>query len=198
MVLVGLLTLLGLGGAQLSTPVDDWLGRAPKTLEQVVAVSRRSPRPMEQVNRAAKQVQDVTSPSASAGTQEVVDSPAALVSASSSTAPPPPVILIGLAETLLLLYSCLLRETCSFSRSSESAPCPPWGTRKRRWRSLGRPSRPSPPILGTLFMPYVGLGLVVTLVMWAVGNAQSGALGCGGSAVEFIPYIGALSQWSRS
>ena len=68
---VGLLALLVGGSFRLAGPVQEWLVKAPKTLEQAGRRLRTVLRPMEQVSRAAESVQDATSPAAQ-GTQEVV------------------------------------------------------------------------------------------------------------------------------
>lgn len=188
MVLVGLLTLLGLGGAQLSTPVDDWLGRAPKTLEQAGRRLRTLLRPMEQVNRAAEQVQDVTSPSAAGAQEVVIRGPRFSEQLYGTTT----VIVVGLAETLLLLYFLLASGDLFLLKVIRVLPA--LGDKKKAVAIARETESSISAYLGTLFMLNVGLGLVVTLVMWALGMPNPVLWGAAAALFEFIPYIGALAM----
>lgn len=187
-VLVGLLTLLGLGVAQLSTPVDDWLGRAPKTLEQAGRRLRTLLRPMEQVNRAAEQVQDVTSPS-TAGAQEVVIRGPRFSELIYGTTT---VILIGLAETLLLLYFLLASGDLFLLKIIRVLPA--LGDKKKAVAIARETESSISAYLGSLFLLNLGLGLVVTLVMWGLGMPNPVLWGVAAALFEFIPYIGALAM----
>lgn len=187
-VLVGLLTLLGVGGAQLSTPVDDWLGRAPKTLEQAGRRLRTLLRPMEQVNRAAEQVQDVTSPTAGGAQEVVIRGPRFSEQLYGTTT----VIVIGLAETLLLLYFLLVSGDLFLLKIIRVLPA--LGDKKKAV-AIARETESSISVyLGTLFLLNLGLGFFVTLVMWALGMPNPVLWGVAAALFEFIPYIGALAM----
>lgn len=187
-VLVGLLGLLGAGGAQLSTPVQEWLGRAPKTMEQAGRRLRTLLRPMEQVNRAAEQVQDATSPAAG-GTQEVVIRGPRFSEQLFGTTT---VIVIGTMETLLLLYFLLASGDLFLLKLIRVLPA--LGDKKKAVAIARETEASISAYLGTIFLLNLGLGLFVTLAMWALGMPNPILWGVAAALFEFIPYIGALAM----
>ncbi len=187
-VLVGLLTLLIGGTARLSTPVQDWLVRAPRTLEQAGRRMRTLLRPVEQVNRAAEQVHDATSP-ASDGTQEVVIRGPRLSEQLYGTTT---VLLVGTAETLLLLYFLLASGDLFLLKLIRVLPAL---EDKKKAVAIARETEASiSAYLGTVFMLNLGLGVFVALAMWALGMPNPLLWGVAAALLEFLPYLGAMAM----
>lgn len=188
LVLVGLLTVLGVGVGRLSAPVDAWLDRAPKTLEQAGRRVRTLLRPMEQVNRAAEQVQDAASPSADGAQEVVIRGPRLSEQIFGTTT----VILIGLAETLLLLYFLLASGDLFLLKVIRVLPA--LGDKKKAVAIARETESSISAYLGTLCLLNLGLGFVVTLVMWALGMPNPVLWGVAAALFEFLPYLGALAM----
>ena len=188
MVLVGLLALLVGGSFRLSAPVQEWLGKAPKTLEQAGRRLRTVLRPMEQVNRAAESVQDATSPAAQ-GTQEVVIRGPRLSEQLVGTTT---VVFIGAAETLLLLYFLLASGDLFLLKLVRVLPA--LGDKKKAVVIARETEASISAYLGTLFLLNMGLGVFVALAMWALGMPNPLLWGVAAALLEFLPYVGALAM----
>lgn len=187
-VLVGILALLVGGSYRLSAPVQEWLVKAPRTLDQAGRRLRTVLRPMEQVNRAAESVQDVTSPAAQ-GTQEVVIRGPRLSEQLYGTTT---VVLVGAAETLLLLYFLLASGDLFLLKLTRVLPA--LGDKKKAVAIARETEASISAYLGTLFLLNLGLGVCVALAMWALGMPNPLLWGVAAALLEFVPYLGAMAM----
>lgn len=187
-VLVGLLALLIGGTARLSTPVQEWLTRAPRTLDQAGRRMRTLLRPVEQVNRAAEQVHDATTP-ASDGTQEVVIRGPRLSETLFGTTT---VLLVGAAETLLLLYFLLASGDLFLLKLVRVLPV--LGDKKTAVTIARETEASISAYLGAVCLLNLGLGVFVALAMWALGMPNPLLWGVAAALLEFLPYLGALAM----
>ncbi len=187
-VLVGLLALLIGGGVRLSTPVQEWLTRAPKTLEQAGRRTRALLRPVEQVNRAAEQVHDATSPAADGAQEVVIRGPRLGEQLFGTTTH----LLVGVAETLLLLYFLLASGDLFLLKLIRVLPA--LGDKKKAVAIARETEASISAYLGTLFLLNLGLGVFVALAMWALGMPNPLLWGVAAALLEFVPYLGAMAM----
>jgi len=187
-VLVGLLTLLVAGGIRLSTPVQDWLGRAPKTLEQAGRRLRAVLRPVEQVNRAAEQVHDATSPGTGGPQEVVIRGPRLSEQLFGQTT----LLVVGIAETLLLLYFLLASGDLFLLKLIRVLPA--LGDKKKAVAIARETEASISAYLGSLFLLNLGLGVFVALAMWGLGMPNPLLWGVAAALLEFLPYLGAMAM----
>jgi len=187
-VVVGLLALLIAGGYRLSSPVQEWLGRAPRTLEQAGRRMRAVLRPVEQVNRAAEQVHDATTPTADGAQEVVIRGPRLSEQLFGTTT----TVLIGTAETLLLLYFLLASGDLFLLKLIRVLPA--LGDKKKAVAIARDIEASISAYLGTLFLLNLGLGAFVALAMWALGMPNPLLWGVAAALLEFLPYLGAMAM----
>jgi len=187
-VLVGILALLVAGGIRLSTPVQDWLGRAPKTLEQAGRRMRAVLRPVEQVNQAAEQVHDATSPGTSGPQEVVIRGPRLSEQLFGQTT----LLVVGIAETLLLLYFLLASGDLFLLKLIRVLPA--LGDKKKAVAIARETEASISAYLGSLFLLNLGLGVFVALAMWGLGMPNPLLWGVAAALLEFLPYLGAMAM----
>jgi predicted PurR-regulated permease PerM len=188
-----ILSLTGaVGGAvyELAGPARGWLAAAPETLSHAGAKLHKILKPMEQVSRTAEQVEkvsNVTGTSAAPKTQVVVAGPsfgARLFGTTQS--------LIGALLEILVLTFFLLSAGDLFLQKTIKVTHGPSGGRTAI--DIAREAESSISMyLVTSALLNLMEGLVVGLVMWALGMPNAFLWGALVTVMEFVPYVGALT-----
>ena len=190
LVMAVLVGALGLGIYKLADPLQSWIAKAPETLEDARAKIRKIVKPVQQVNQAAAQVENVTQTGTS------TQAPAAVVVRGPSFAErifgTTQSIVIGLCEVLVLLYFLLASGDLFLNKMVRSLPV---FADKKKAVSITRDSRAAVSrYLGTLTLINVGFGAVVALVMQLAGMPNPVLWGVAAGLLEFVPYVGALTM----
>jgi predicted PurR-regulated permease PerM len=188
LVLLALLVTLGLSAYTLATPLQGWLANAPQSLAVASRRMKQVLRPVEAVNRAAEQVENVTTPGAPDAQEVVVRGPRLSEQIFGTTQS----FVIGLLEMLVLLY--FLLATGDLFLLKLVRVLPGFADKKKAITIARETSDSISAYLGLLFLINVGLGLVVTLVVWALGLPNPLLWGAAAAVLEFLPYIGAATM----
>lgn len=188
-----ILSLTGaVGGAvyELAGPARGWLASAPETLSHAGAKLHKILKPMEQVSRTAEQVEkvsNVTGTSPAPKTQVVVAGPsfgARLFGTTQS--------LIGALLEILVLSFFLLSAGDLFLQKTIKVTHGPSGGRAAI--DIAREAESSISLyLVTSALLNLMEGVVVGLVMWALGMPNPFLWGALVTVMEFVPYVGALT-----
>jgi predicted PurR-regulated permease PerM len=188
LVLVGLLALLVLGAWQLAGPLQGWLERAPQSLAVAGRRMKQVLRQVEQFNRAAEQMEDVTTPGSSDAQEVVVKGPSLsrLIFGTTQT------LIVGLLETLLLLYFLLATGDLFLLKVIRVLPA--LGDKKKAVSIARETASSISAYLGMLCLLNLGLGIVVAIVMWIVGLPNPILWGAAAAVLEFLPYLGAATM----
>ena len=187
-VMLGLLSLLVFGAYQLSAPLQGWLAGAPQSLAVAGRRLKQVLRPVEQVNRAAEQMQDATT-SGNSDAQEVVVKGPSLAGKIFGTTQ---TLVVGILETLLLLYFLLSTGDLFLLKIIRVTPLL---SDKKKAVSIARETASSvSAYLGMLCLLNAGLGIAVAIAMWLVGLPNPLLWGAAAAVLEFLPYLGAASM----
>ncbi|HEX5387191.1 MAG TPA: AI-2E family transporter [Gemmatimonadales bacterium] len=186
LVILGLLGFVGAGAYSLAQPARSWVSRAPASMEQIRGKLRLIRRPVQEVSRAAEQVEKAArAPASESGPAEVVvKGPTAAERLFGTTQ----TIVIGAIEVLILLYFLLAAGDLFLQKMINVLPS--FGD-KRRAVEIARETEASiSTYLVTLTLLNVGEALAVTGAMYLVGVPNPLLWGVLAGLVEFIPYIG--------
>jgi predicted PurR-regulated permease PerM len=200
-VLVAVLTIGALAVSFLESPVRDWVRRAPETLATARDKLDALRRPIQQIRHAAEAVDSAArsagSPSAGAQPPAPASAPPAPGASAEGTASRigarvfggTATFVGGAVEVLVLLYLLLaagdlfrrkLVEVLPLAREKREAVA---ATREVE-QAISR-------YLVTTALINVVQGIVVALVMWALGMPSPELWGALTFFVEFVPYLGA-------
>ncbi|MEO6055786.1 MAG: AI-2E family transporter [Gemmatimonadales bacterium] len=183
-----ILTLLGaLGGGiyRLADPAREWMDKAPESISQVQGRLQRLRKPVEQVTRAAEQVEAATEVS-HGGPQEVVVRGPRLSERFFGTTQS---LLTGALETIILLYFLLAAGDLFLQKLIRVLPLL---KDKKKAVAIARETEASiSTYLFTVALVNVGLGIAVTLVMLLIKMPNAVLWGSMAALAEFIPYVGA-------
>jgi predicted PurR-regulated permease PerM len=188
LVVLSIVAAFGVGGYFLAEPAQAWISKAPQSFAVANAKIRKLRRPMEQVSKTADQMaRAATSSSGAPRTQEVVLAGPTLMDrfvASSAS------FLAGALETLVLLYFLLASGDLFLQKLTKMLP---EFRDKKKAVAIARETETSISMyLSTVTLINVIEGIVVTLVMWALGMPNPVLWGVLAFFVEFVPYLGAL------
>ncbi len=191
-VMLACFALLGIIVYEFSGPVTTWVARAPAIVSKISGEIQKLKRPMERMNQASEQVSNMTSV-APAGPKpaEVEVKPPSLASGIITKTRD---VAFGLVVLLVLLYF-LLSSGDLFLRKLIHV-LPKFEDKKRAVLIMRQIEDHISKYLLTVAMINACLGTAGGLVFWALGMpnpALWGALGC---LLNFIPYIGALTEIS--
>jgi predicted PurR-regulated permease PerM len=187
-VLFVLMAGIGYGVYTLSDPLQEWLKRAPESIAEVQSKIKRVIRPVEQVNRAAAQVETATQPSGGSGQQVVVRGPSLGERISTTTQS----LVIHLFEVIVLLYFLLASGDFFMHKMVRVLPDL---TDKKKAVSIAREAKSSiSAYLGVVTLINVGLGIVVYLAMLLLRMPNALLWGVAAGLLEFIPYVGAATM----
>jgi predicted PurR-regulated permease PerM len=183
---------VGGGGYALVGPVRAWVVAAPIALPKAARKLRAVVRPVEQVSRAATQVEQATGAASGAASEAKRDVVIEGPSLGSRVAGTSAVLLGGILEVLLLLYSLLAVGDLFLQKLVEMLPRR--GDREKAV-SIARATEASiSGYLGLTALINVSEGAVVAAAMALVGMPTPLAWGALVAVVEFIPYVGMLAM----
>jgi predicted PurR-regulated permease PerM len=188
LVVLSMVAAVGIGGYFLTDPAQAWIAKAPQSFAVANAKIRKLRRPMEQVTKSADQMERAaTSASGAARPQEVTLAGPSLMdrflSGSAS-------FLAGALETLVLLYFLLASGDLFLQKLTKMLP---EFRDKKKAVAIARETETSISMyLSTVALINMIEGIVVALVMWALGVPNPVLWGVLVLFLEFIPYLGAL------
>ena len=178
LVVVALLALLVGGGRAVSVPIKDWVARAPTTIREAQARLRFIRHPIDQLTRAATG-QDSTSRAAAPAPAPAILSTAVGMGTA---------FIAGAVEVLLMTW-LLLATGDLLARKIEVLARTPQGRRTAMEVLHASQDIAARYILFT-FLIALGEGVVVWLVMWALGMPDPLIWALLTVAAELVPYIG--------
>jgi predicted PurR-regulated permease PerM len=179
---------VGVAGYGLAGPVRAWVTAAPVALPKAARKLRAVVRPVEQVSRAATQVEQATGAATSTPRDVVVAGP----SLGSRLAGTSAAVLGGILEVLLLLYALLAVGDLFLQKLVGMLPRR--GDREKAV-SIARATEESiSAYLGLTALINICEGAVVAAAMAMVGMPTPLLWGALVTVVEFVPYVGMLSM----
>ena len=187
-VVAALVGLIGIGGYNLVDPAREWMAKAPASIQKAQSRLREIRRPVEQVSRTADQVEAATNLGKSGVQEVVVRGPSMSERLFGSTQS----LIFGALEMFVLLYFLLAVGDLFLQKLIKVLP--QLRDKKKAVMILRETESSISTYLVTVALVNVALGLVVALVVWAIGMPTPllwGALAC---LAEFIPYIGASAM----
>jgi predicted PurR-regulated permease PerM len=191
LVIIAMLGGLSLCVYELTDPVQEWVAKGPRSVQSTVTRLRRIRRPVEQVTRAAEQVDRATSvaPAGAGRTQEVVVKGPSITERLFGTTQ----ALVAFAlEVLILLYFLLAAGDLFLQKLVGVLPNL---DDKKKAVTMAREMEASvSAYLLTLAMLNLGLGTAVALLMWGLGMPNPVLWGVLAAVLEFIPYLGAATM----
>ncbi|ESR23344.1 transport protein [Lutibaculum baratangense AMV1] len=170
----------------LSGPVSDWVQKAPEAIADVRMKLYHVSGPMDAVQDATEQVEEMTSED-KPGVQTVVVREPGLMSKAASGAPN---ILAKIVLTLVLLFFLLASGDMFYEKLV--AVMPTFSDKKRAVRIARDVEREVSRYLLTITIINAGLGLCIWATMFALGVPNPVLWGIIGAILNFIPYIGSL------
>ncbi|SOD03309.1 Predicted PurR-regulated permease PerM [bacterium JGI 053] len=187
LVVLALLGTLGLGGYELSGPVQSWAEKAPETLSTAQRKIRKLMRPIE---RASKQMETAATAGAPAtpAAREVVVRQESTVSK-----------IVGITqhffaaalEVVILLYFLLAAGDLFLQKLIKVLPTQ---SDKKKAVEIARETEASiSTYLLTAASVNVGEGIVVSIAMYLLGMPNPLLWGAMVALLEFIPYLGAAT-----
>jgi predicted PurR-regulated permease PerM len=186
LVLALVIGAVGGGGYMIAGPVRAWITAAPVALPKAARKLRAVVQPVEQVSRAASQVEQATGAAAARGV--VVQGP----SLGSRLANTSAAVLGGIIEVLLLLYALLAVGDLFLQKLVGMLPRR--GDREKAV-SIARATESSiSAYLGLTALINVSEGAVVAAAMAMVGMPTPLVWGTMVALAEFIPYVGMLTM----
>jgi predicted PurR-regulated permease PerM len=187
MVILAMMGALGLGVYELADPVQEWAAKGPRSVQGTMARLRKIRRPVEQVSRAAEQVDRATSVAPAAGRtpEVVVKGPSASERLFGTTQS----LVVGAFEVLILLYFLLAAGDLFLQKLV--GVLPNLDDKKKAVRMAREMEGSVSAYLVTLTVLNAGLGTAVALLMWGLGMPNPVLWGVMAGVLEFIPYLGA-------
>lgn len=184
-----ILTLVGGAGFgiyELAGPAADWLHKAPESLVQIQTKLRTLKKPMEQVQRAAEQVQNIaTSPGDRRTPNVVVQGPGLLNTLLSGTQK----FLASFVLVVVLVYF-LLAAGDMFLRKLVKV-LPQFSDKKRAVEIAHRVESDISRYLFTVTVINAGLGTTTAVALYLLGMPNVLLWGVMVALLNFIPYLGA-------
>src|SRR6478672_28033 len=188
LVVLTIVAVVGAGGYFLTEPAQQWVTKAPQSLAAANIKFRKLRRPMEQVSKSADQMaRAATTGSTNPPAQEVTLAGPTLMERFLHTSE---ALLAGALETLVLLYFLLASGDLFLQKLTKMLP---EFRDKKKAVAIARETETSISMyLSTVALINVLEGVVVALVMWALGMPNPPLWGVLVLFLEFIPYLGAL------
>jgi predicted PurR-regulated permease PerM len=174
----------------LSDPVQQWLTKAPESLSDVRAKIRKVTKPVQDVGKAAEQVESATQ-AAAGGTQTqqvVVRGPSLSQRLFGSTQE----FAIGFFEVMVLLYFLLAAGDLFLQKLVRVVP--EFTDKKKAVRIVREAESSVSVYLGTVTLVNLCLGAAVAGAMALVGMPNPLVWGVGAFLLEFVPYLGAATM----
>ncbi|HSU16546.1 AI-2E family transporter [Longimicrobium sp.] len=193
LVVLALLGIVGLGGYELSGPVQSWAANAPQTLSAAQVKLRKLLRPLERASRTAEQVQSaagaVGNGAAGERPREVVVRQTSLIARVFGTTQR---FAASALEVIILLYFLLAGGDLFLQKLVKVLPTT---GEKRKAVEIARMIESSvSTYLLTVAVVNVIEGAVVAVAMWLLGMPSPILWGALVAFFEFMPYLGALTM----
>jgi predicted PurR-regulated permease PerM len=190
LVIIAMLGGISLCVYELTDPVQEWVAKGPRSVQSTVSRLRRIRRPVEQVTRAAEQVDRATSVAPAAGrTQEVVVKGPSISERLFGTTQ----TLVAFAVEVLIMLYFLLAAGDLFLQKLVGV-LPNLDDKKKAVLMAREMEGSVSAYLLTLSMLNVGLGTAVALLMFGLGMPNPVLWGVLAALLEFIPYVGAATM----
>lgn len=193
LVVLALLGIVGLGGYELSGPVQSWAANAPQTLSAAQVKLRKLLRPIERASRTAEQVQSAagsvgTTPGGAQPREVVVRQPSLISRIFGTTQR----FVASALEVIILLYFLLAGGDLFLQKLVKVLPTT---GEKRKAVEIARMIESSvSTYLVTVAIVNVIEGAVVAVAMWLLGMPSPILWGALVAFFEFMPYLGALTM----
>jgi predicted PurR-regulated permease PerM len=192
LVILAGLAILGLVTYELSGPVTDWLGRAPQVMGKISTEIQKLKKPVEKMSQAGEQVSSLTNVSggdqSKKPTQVENKGPGFASGLFSKTRD----IIVELVILLVLLYF-LLSSGDLFLRKLIHV-LPKFDDKKRAVLIMREIEDHISKYLITVAGINACLGTAGALVFWALGMPNPMLWGALGFVLNFIPYLGAMTE----
>lgn len=189
-IILALVAIVGIGGYELSGPVEGWAVSAPQTLATAELKLSKLIKPIERVTRTAERV--VTAASVTAGgagskpAEVVVKGPSLVARAFGTTQR----FAGSMLEVVILLYFLLAAGDLFLQKLIKVLPN---SGDKEKAVEIARETESSvSTYLLTATSVNVGEGIVITGLMYLLGMPNPALWGALVVVLEFIPYLGAL------
>ncbi len=174
----------------LSDPVQQWLTKAPQSLTDVRTKLRKVTKPVQDVGKAAEQVENATQ--AASGTaqpqQVIVRGPSLSQRVFGTTQE----FAIGFFEVMVLLYFLLAAGDLFLQKLVHVVP--EFTDKKKAVRIVREAESSVSVYLGTVTLVNVCLGAAIAVAMALVGMPNPLLWGVGACLLEFVPYLGAATM----
>lgn len=174
-----------------SDPIQQWLTKAPESLTEVRAKLRKVTKPVQDVGKAAEQVENATKSAAGGPVQPqqvVVRGPSLSQRLFGTTQE----FAVGFFEVMVLLYFLLAAGDLFLQKLVRVVP--EFTDKKKAVRIVREAESSVSVYLGTVTIVNVCLGTAVGLGMWLVGMPNPVLWGVAAGMLEFIPYLGAATM----
>jgi predicted PurR-regulated permease PerM len=174
----------------LSDPVQQWITKAPQSLTDARTKLRKVTKPVQDVGKAAEQVENATK-AAAGGTQPqqvVVRGPSLSQRVFGTTQE----FAIGFFEVMVLLYFLLAAGDLFLQKLVHVVP--EFTDKKKAVRIVREAESSVSVYLGTVTLVNVCLGAAVAVAMAVVGMPNPLLWGVGACLLEFVPYLGAATM----
>ena len=182
---------LSLAVWNLADPVQAWVTRAPQNLSDVRSKIRKVTKRVQDVGKAAEQVESATQAAAGSTSQQqevVVRGPSLAQRLFGTTQG----LLIGLFEVIVLLYFLLAAGDLFLQKLVRVVP---EFTDKKKAVRIVREAQSSVSVyLGTVTLVNLGFGAAIALAMSLVGLPNPLLWGVAAALLEFVPYLGAATM----
>jgi predicted PurR-regulated permease PerM len=171
----------------LAEPAQAWIARAPASIHRIETQLRRIRGPVEQVSRTAEQVEAVTHGGETGPPEVVMRGPRLSERLFGTTQS----LVTGALETIVLLYFLLAVGDLFLQKLIKVLP---QLQDKKKAVAIARDTEAQiSTYLFTAALLNIGIGVVVTLVMTALGMPNPMLWGALAALAEFVPYIGATA-----
>ena len=187
LIILGLLGALGAGGWYLAEPAAAWIRRVPESTAAVQRKLQTMRGSVEQVTKAAEQVEKATEVAASEGVRQVeIKGPSLSKQLFGGTAS----LLSGATVVLFLTYFLLAVGDLFLQKLVAVLP---QFKDKKTAVSIARETEAQISVyLFTSTLINVGVGVVTAIAMWLVGMPNPALWGVVAAVLNFVPYVGAL------
>ena len=187
LVLLALLGGVGVAGYELAAPAQEWFDKTPQAVATINARLHELKRPVEQVSKAAEQIEDAATVGNAAQKPEVVVKGPSLISRFFGTTQ---ALVVAVFEVLVLLYFLLAVGDMFLEKLIKVLP--QLRDKKTAVRIAREVESSVSVYLSTVTLVNIAEGLVLALALWALGMPAPFFWGAMAALVEFVPYIGAV------
>jgi predicted PurR-regulated permease PerM len=189
LVLVSVLGAVGYGFYRLGTPAATWIATAPESLRRVDSKLRAIRKPVEQVSKAAAQVENLATVNGGSGPPPVEVKTSSL---SDTILTQTQGILAGAAVMIIFLYFLLASGDLFLRKLVRLLPT--LADKKVAVEIARQIEDHISRYLLTITAINVGLGTTVAVAMWVIGMPNPVLWGVMVAIFNFVPYVGPLTS----